>query len=93
MLTSLDARSTDSLKLPVFRMTGVESPLEMVRSCVTFNIAVVLVRSVRVQPTVPFILAEVGNAAVIGQKITLLVVVVVPRVSHVSRNEIVTFRL
>ena len=93
-LTSLDARSTDSLKLPTFRMTGrVDSTFEMVRSCVTFSEAEVLERVVTDQATVPLMLVDIGNAALIGQAITLLAAVVVPRVSHDSRKEIVTLRM
>lgn len=75
-------------------MTGrVDSTFEMVRSRVTFSEAEVLERVVTDQATVPLMLVDIGNAALIGQAITLLAAVVVPRVSHDSRKEIVTFRL
>ena len=65
-LTSLVARSMDSLKLPVVRMIGrVESPFEMVRWRVTLRDAVVLVRSFTVQPMVPFIFVVIGQVSII----------------------------
>ena len=65
-LISLVARSIDSLKLPMFRMTGrVESPFETVRSRVTLRDAVVLVRSVTVQPMVPFMFVVIGQVSII----------------------------
>ena len=66
---------------------------EMVRSCVTFNDADMLDRSVTDQATVPLTMVDVGNDAIMGHTITLLAMVVVPRLSHVSRNAIETFRL
>jgi hypothetical protein len=93
-LTNLVARSMDSLKLPMLRITGgVGSPLEMVRSWVTFSDADVLVRSASAQSIVPLTFVDLGKVAIIGQAITLLEAAVVPTVSHVSRDEIVTFRL
>jgi hypothetical protein len=93
-LTNLVARWMDSLKLPVFWMTGrIDSPLETVKSCVTFSDAALLDRSATVQPTVPLTLVDAGKVAIIGQTIALLEVVVVPIASHDSTKEIVTFRL
>ena len=79
-LTSLVARSIDSLKLPMFRITDrVEPPFEMVRSRVTLRDAVVLVRSEAVQPMVPFMLVVIGqdssielHTAIVGQTKELL---------------------
>ena len=87
-LTSLVARSIDSLKLPTLAIIGrVESPFEIVRLRVTLSDAAVLVKSVTAQSIVPLMLVDIGKVAVIGHTTTLLGAVV-PSTLQVSRKEI-----
>ena len=81
-------RLMDSLKLRAECATSVpRSPLDIVRSRVTFKDAVVLFRSMALQPKVPLMPSADGTVAIIGHT-TMLVEVEIPIGEQDWRKEI-----
>ena len=82
----------DSVKLPRVGATGVlASPWDIVRSLVTFREAVVLLRSMTVQSSVPLMSTVDGVVAIMGHT-TMLVDVEGP-ILQAWRNDIEADRL